>query len=408
MNRRAERAMEHRAGRAMNHRAGLVRAVLALLGMMATLGAAADQPVVMLVSPAPGEPVFGEVEMIADVVSETPLERVIFRVDGVVVAELTEPPYRLRVGLGDSGVEHRFEVVAENVEGEVGRSLLISPRFAIDDAVELELQQLYVTVSRRQDRVLDLTAGDFEVLDNGARQKLVTFERGDVPLTALLLVDASDSMRGERLQAAVAGAAAFIDGMAELDQAKLLLFAERVLHDSPFTSFAEVLQTGLEGVEARGSTALNDHLYLALRLLEPRQGRRVIILLSDGIDVASVLRMRELLPSVRRSQALIYWLRLGQAAADHVSAWRGIEEHREEFELLERAVEDSGGRVLILPDITQTRAAFHDILDELRDQYVLGYYPSVNRGDGSWHEIKVKLRDRALSVRTRQGYVDLR
>ncbi len=362
----------------------------------------------MLVSPAPGEPVFGEVEMIAEVVAETPVRRVTFRVDGIVVGELTEPPYRLNVGVADSGVEHRFEVVAENVNGEVGTSLLVSPRFEIDDEVELELQQLYVTVTGQETRALDLAADDFVVVDNGATQSLVTFERGDVPLTALLLVDASDSMRGERLQAALAGASAFIDGMQDLDQAKLVLFAERVLHDSPFTNFAEVLQTGLEGVEARGSTALNDHLYVALRLLEPRQGRRVIVLLSDGVDVASVLQMREVLTSVRRSQALIYWLRLGATASGHTSAWRDVEGHREEFELLERGVEDSGGRILILRDISQTRAAFTEILNELRDQYVLGYYPTNNQGDDSWHEIKVRVRGRGLDVRARQGYIDFR
>ncbi len=366
----------------------------------------AEEPSVILVSPAPGEPIFGRVEMIAEVVAGIPVRRVTFLVDGIVVGELTEAPYRLDVGVADNGVEHRFEVVVENVDGEVGRSLLVSPPFEVDDEVELELQQLYVTVTRRETQALDLTTEDFVVVDKGKTQRLVTFERGDVPLTALLLVDASDSMRGQRLEAALAGASAFIDGMQDLDQAKLVLFAERVLHDSPFTNFAEVLKTGLERVEARGSTALNDHLYLALRLLEPRQGRRVIVLLSDGVDVTSVLRMRQVLTSVRRSQALIYWLRLGDSAAGHSSAWRDVEGHREEFELLERGIKDSGGRVLILQDISQTRAAFTDILNELRDQYVLGYYPSDNLGDGSWHEIRVRVRGRGLEVRTRQGYID--
>ena len=381
--------------------------VRALLPWIAS-AAAGEPPSVLLVSPAPGEPVFGEIEVVAEVRSEEPIVKVTFLLDDYVVAELGEPPYRVKVDVGEGGEGHRFEVLAEDAAGEVGRTLLVSPELEIDDELELKLQQLYVTVSRRDQRILDLTAEDFTVTDDGERQRLVTFERGDVPLTALLLVDASDSMRGERLATAVAGAEAFIAGMQELDQAKLVLFAERVLHDSPFTSFAEVLSAGLADVEAVGSTALNDHLYLALKLLEPRQGRRVVILLSDGVDVASVLRMSEVTETLKRSQALVYWLRLGgdDSSGGHSSAWRDAASHRQEFELLEQGVEDSGGRILVLSDISQIAEAFTEILRELRDQYVLGYYPSNNRGGGDWHRIRVRVRERGLKVRTRQGYVD--
>ena len=366
------------------------------------------QPAVILLSPEPGQPVFGEVEIIAEVASEQRIRRVTFWLDGEVVGELREPPYRLTVDTGTSSREHRFEVVVEDVGGDVGQSLLISPKFDVDLELDLELQQLYVTVSQRGQRVLGLEQADFVVLDQRQPQELVTFERGDVPLTAVLLVDASDSMQGERLAAAVAGAQAFIAGMAELDQAKMMLFADRVLHDSPFTNFAEVLAAGLSGVEARGSTALNDHLYLALRLLELRQGRRVVILLSDGVDVASVLRMDEVITTLRRSQALVYWLRLGSGGTSggYSSAWRDVESHAREFELLETGIEESGGRVLVLDDIAGTGAAFTEILSELRDQYVLGYYPSDNRDDGQWHEVKVRVKRRGIKVRTRQGYID--
>ncbi len=381
------------------------RPMLAVCCLLWAATAVADPPAVTLVSPAPGEPMFGEVEVIAEVVADHQVRRVTFWLDGRVVGELREPPYRLRVDVGMRSSEHRFEVVAEDVAGGEGRSLLVSPRLDINLALELELQQLYVTVTRRGQRVLYLAAEDFTVLDRDQPQRLVTFERGDVPLTALLLVDASDSMRGKRLAAAVAGAQAFIAGMEQLDQAKLILFADRVLHTSPFTNFASVLATGLAGVEAAGSTALNDHLYLGLKLLERRQGRRVVILLSDGVDVASVLGMKQVLATARRSPALIYWLRLGGDAGGQSSAWRGVDSHRSEFQLLESGVAASGGRVLVLKSISETAAAFTEILRELRDQYVLGYYPSDNRDDGRWHEVRVRVQ-RGLKVRTRQGYVD--
>jgi Ca-activated chloride channel family protein len=352
--------------------------------------------------------VFGDVEIAADVYSESGVRRVEFFVDGRFVGAREEPPWRVRTDVGEANAEHRFEVVAEDLAGSRDTALLVSPRIEVDAELELELQQLYVTVSRGDGRVLDLAADDFAVLDLGVPQQLVTFEGGDVPLVALLLVDASKSMRGRRLAAAVAGAEAFIAGMKPLDQAKLLMFSDRVRHSTPFTNFAEVLKTGLAGVGAAGDTALNDHLYLALQELDQRQGRRVVVLLSDGIDVASVLSASEVLRAARRSQALIYWLRLGSldARGSPSSSWRDGAGHRHEYELLTQTVEQSGGRILTLASIDETAQAFTRVLAELRDQYVLGYYPSVNRGDGSWHQVEVRVRGRGLKVRTREGYFD--
>jgi len=132
--------------------------------------------------------------------------------------------------------------------------------------------------------VLNLNQEDFAIVDKGALQQTVTFARGDVRLTAAILVDASASMVGSRLRHALRGATSFIKGMKETDNAALFLFSDRLLHVTPFSNDAEQLFAGLAGVAADGGTALNDHFYLALKRLETRQGRRVVILLSDGID----------------------------------------------------------------------------------------------------------------------------
>jgi hypothetical protein len=336
----------------------------------------AEELSVILTSPLPVQPLFGEVDLEADVV---PIEQVLgveFFVDGHFVGRLQEPPFRLRVDVGQDNAEHRFEVVAHGRDGGTAVAQVVSPSLRIDLQVDLELQQLYVTVSREQLPVLDLRREEFVVVDAGDRQELVTFERGDVPLTALLLVDASDSMRGRPLEAALRGARAFTAGMESLDLAKLLLFSDRVVHTSPLTGFSDVLTAGLQGVTAAGGTALNDYLYLSLKLLEMRQGRRVVVLLTDGFDVASVLSIRDVLWVARRSRALVYWIRLGHPdpAQLRYSAWRDAREHREEREGLQELVDQS--------------------------------YPSRSAGDGSWHKVRVRVRRPGLAVRTRQGYLD--
>jgi Ca-activated chloride channel family protein len=359
-------------------------------------------------------PAFGSVEVLASVGSDEPIERVVLYVDGIIAAELTEPPYGATVDVGSENRRHSFEAIAYAASGVTARAFFTTPRIRVDEEVTLSLQQLYVTVTRDERRVTDLTQDQFSVTDQGRKQELVTFARGDIPFTAAVLLDSSTSMAGDKLRAALAGAKAFFDRMSPLDEGRLIVFSDRILHSSPFTGYPEILGAGLGGVRAAGGTALADHLYLALKQLQKRQGRRVVILLSDGVDSHSVLSMSDALAQARRSQALIYWLRLpygsGSSNASGLprlsSAWRGSADYDREFALLSQTVLESGGRIATLAAMSEIGPAFEEIRQELREQYVLGYYPTGKRRDGSWRKVQVRLRDSSLEVRARDGYGD--
>ena len=279
---------------------------------------------------------------------------------------------------------------------------------------EVELQQLYVSVTRGGERVLDIEQEDFTVSDEGEPQELVTFARGDIPFTAVLLIDASASMFGEKIESAVAGAASFIHGMQELDQAQVMVFSDQLLSMTPITDSKDVLTAGLGRTEARGGTALQDHLFVALELIAQRQGRRVMILLSDGVDTHSVLRMAQVFDVARKSNALIYWIRISggtesqmaSAGINMTSAWKDAAQYRNQLELLTQIVDESGGRILEVAALEQIRPVFIDILKELREQYVLGYYPNDRRNDGRWHKVKVGVADEDVEIRAPRGYVD--
>ena len=371
------------------------------------LATAAHAIGVRITQPEFGVPVFGRVEVVATVSSEHPITGVEIFLDGVPAGRLTQPPYRFRLDVGGDNVGHRFEVVARDTAGQEARDVVITPAIQIDQEIEIELQQLYVTVTRGGEAAGDLNRGDFTVVDDGLEQELVTFERGDVPLAALLLVDSSDSMRGERLALALAGVRSFVGSMAALDEAMLLLFADGVVHQAPFTVSPRELAQGLDGVEAGGGTALADHLYVAFKLLEGRQGRRVVILLSDGVDTTSVLEMSDVSWGARRSQALVYWLRLplGERPDAISSAWRDGAGTRRELSALEELVRSSGGRVVPLASLDEATVALAEILDELRGQYVLGYYPEPRRNDGHWRQVRIRA-SAGVKVRARDGYVD--
>ncbi|HVT58691.1 MAG TPA: VWA domain-containing protein [Thermoanaerobaculia bacterium] len=363
---------------------------------------------VRIISPQADQAVFGQVVFEVNVAGADPVDRVEFMVDGTAVGVARRPPFRVTAQVGEDNVQREFRAVAYAKGGAWASAKLITLPIRIDDKMNVRLQQLYVTVLRGRDRALDLDAPNFHIFDEGQEQKIVTFGRGELPLTAVLLLDSSESMRGELLEAAERGASAFIAAMKPLDEAMVALFSDRLLRITPFVQEPEPLRQALTGIEARGGTAVNDYLYMALDLLESRQGRRVVVLLSDGSDVNSVLSMTEVLRKARHSQALIYWIQLegGEKHHSYTTSWRGHLANDKEYKLLQEAVEESGGRIQPVNRVAEIEPVFRGVMQELREQYALGYYPSNLKGDGSWHKIKVKADDFAVKVRTTQGYLD--
>lgn len=380
-------------------RSGFLLAGLVISSQVAALTVFIDHPTFL-------EPALGEVEVLARVESREPVRNLALFVDGRPQAILESAPYRWIVDVGEKNVQHLFQVVATSPSGETAEAVVETPRLQVDEQVDLELQQLYVTVTREGRAVKDLIRSQFAVEDRGEIQEVVTFERGDIPLTAVLLLDVSASMSGAELEMALSSSRAFIEGLQPLDQTMLLMFSDRIIRAADFTGFREVLTAALSNVTATGATALNDYLYVGLKQLERQQGRRVVLLLSDGIDSASVLDMKDVLECSDHIPSLVYWLRLPAPGARISSAWRDAEGYRKELARLGDLVTRSGGRILDLAGIEDAAGAFADVLEELRGQYVLGYYPTTRADDGSWHPVKVRVTGRGLRVRTRRGYID--
>jgi len=395
----------------MNRSRRAVLLVLPLLAVAVVLPLqAADRVNVSIIDPGPFDAVSGSVQVRIGVVAPEPVVRVDLWVDGTLRAQLTEQPWDAVVDVGQENQEHVFRAVAHTASGATGEMVSQTPAIQVNDTLDLPLQQLFVTVTRSGDRVGKLGRDDFLVIDDDTRQQLVTFEGGDAPLTAVLLVDSSQSMRGSRLASAVQGVRSFTAGMQDLDEVMGILFSDRMLAASPFTDDPQEIDASLGKVEAAGGTALTDFLYSALKILDGRQGRRVVVVLSDGYDVYSALTMSDVLWKIRRSQAIVYWLALRDRSQNdtglYTSAWRNADANKQELDTLRDIVRESGGRILEIEDVSQIPRAFGSILTELRGQYVLGYYPSDLRRDGSWRSVKVEVKGFGTKVRCREGYVD--
>ena len=360
-----------------------------------------------IVSPTADQPIFGKTEVQVAVSSTETVTKVEVFVNGKLVGTATQAPWTVSFEAGDQNIKREIKAVVHGSSGATATHTVLTNPVQIDDQLDLRLQQLFVTVTRGASRTLDLGEDDFKVYDNGKAQQIITFGRGELPLTAVLLLDTSESMQGERIEAARRGATTFLTGLKDVDEASVVMFSDRLLRATPFVSEKKSLFKALEETEATGGTAVNDFLYMSLKLLEPRVGRRVVILLSDGSDVHSVVPMSEVLWKARTGQAMIYWIQLDENKhKSYVSSWRSVEENDKEYKTLVTTVEESGGRIEKINNINELEKAFQTILHELREQYVLGYYPSDMKKDGRWHEVKVDVQRSGVRARTRDGYLD--
>ncbi|MEP7011625.1 MAG: VWA domain-containing protein [Acidobacteriota bacterium] len=366
---------------------------LAWIALAAVLPAHAAE--ISFASPPEDQAAFGPVEVRVATAPGSAISRVEFFLDGKLAGTAEKAPFRVVIDVGQDNVGHRFEAVAYGPGGSAIASTAIrTPSIATDLTIDVLLRQLYVTVYGGKEH---LKSEDFTLRERGgARPKVVTFERGDIPFTAALLIDSSVSMSGERLKSALDGARTFFRSMRPLDEAKLLLFADQLQLETPFTSVPGVLDLALSGAHAGGGTAINDVLYLAVDRLAPRAGRRVIILLSDGGEIESVLSMSWIRKRLEAEPMALYWVRLRReeeqrGPTQRWSIWRDARGHAWELQGLERAVADSGGRIEVIDSIDQVAGALGHILDELRNQYVLGYY-SESPGEDPWRGISVDVK----------------
>jgi VWFA-related protein len=272
---------------------------------------------------------------------------------------------------------------------------------------QVEVQNVYldVFVERDGEAITDLKRENFIVLDNGVRQDFEIVESDAVSLSVMLVLDVSGSVMGKKLTHLRSAAHAFVHGLRERDEAGLLTFSHEVRVRKPLGSDFTLLHEALESTAGGGATALNDSLYIGLKLLEAAKGRPLLLLFTDGLDTASWLEESDVVKMARSSEAMIY--AVGARATDGVVVGgRMIQGSAiETSRLLKRLTETSGGKVWFADSAAELKEIYLDILSEMGTRYVLTYQPQGVPEPG-WHEIEVRLKGRkAGRVRARSGYM---
>jgi Ca-activated chloride channel homolog len=249
----------------------------------------------------------------------------------------------------------------------------------------------YVTVVRKDGKPNEaLTAADFELLDDGQPRKISVFQAGSLPITVVVLLDESPSMRGAKARTESA-AAAFVKRLVPQDRATVGKFSRTIRLESRLTNDAnELLDRVKESDPPMAGTALWDALNAGLAALEDEAGRRVMLVLSDGDDNSSETSPSTMISGAIREGVMVYAIGI-----------RGAE--RRLSPMLRDLARDSGGSYFELKPKDDIGLTFQRLADELHSQYLLGF--SLENLDGQVHQLKVKVKKSGYTARTRKSYV---
>lgn len=276
-----------------------------------------------------------------------------------------------------------------------------------DDAntikVNVKLVSVFATVTdARGAPVTNLKKDNFQVFEDGVPQKISVFDKQSaIPLSIVMEIDTSLSTKKD-LPLELSSAKRFVhDILRPVDLLCLYQFSEIVEEVSPFTSDLKRIDNGINHVRQGSATAMYDALFLGSRALENQQGRKVLVVITDGGDTVSRTDYKEALRAAQEAEAIVYSVIIVPVEASAGRDTGG------EHALIQMS-EDTGGKYFYADSISQLDAAFQKISDELRTQYLLGYYPSQRLSESDYRRIDVKVDgvpdDAGYEVHHRTGY----
>jgi Ca-activated chloride channel family protein len=269
--------------------------------------------------------------------------------------------------------------------------------------VDVKLVNVFVTVTDTHGSpVANLKKENFQIFEDSREQKISLFDKESaLPLSIVLALDTSLSTRKD-LPLEEASARRFAHAILRpVDALCLYQFSEIVEEVTPFTSDLKRIDHGIDHVRQGSATALYDALYLASQALETREGRKVMVVITDGGDTVSRTDYKEAVRAAQEAEAIVYSIIIVPIEASAGRDTGG--EHA-----LIQLSEDTGGKYFYATSVPQLDEAFQKISDELRTQYLLAYYPARRLSDSDYRRIEVVVgglpEDSGFHVHHRTGY----
>ena len=321
------------------------------------------------------------------------LERVEVFLDDRPVATLYQEPFVQPLLLETQELSY-LRAVAHLEDGATTEDVVFINAPAHFEHVDIQFVELYASVvDGRGHAILDLGKDDFTVLEDGEPQSIRRFELvRDLPIHAGILLDTSASMEG-RLETVTQAAQTFVERTVRpKDRVALFSFAARAETQVRFTNEPEEIAHGLQGLRARGGTALYDALVYGLYYFDGVRGQKALIVLSDGKDETSRFALENAVRTAQRTGVTVYVIGLDEVKRD-----------RDAKRALETLADATGGRSFFIESLDELPGIYDSIQDELRSQYLIAYQSTSSKDEGDFRRIEVNVRGRG-EVRAPAGY----
>jgi Ca-activated chloride channel family protein len=259
----------------------------------------------------------------------------------------------------------------------------------------VKLVEVYATVfDHRGTPATGLTREQFEIKDDGVSQPLTVFESSETPLSCALLLDNTASMT-EVIPALRNAAREFIGQLRPNDRIAVYSFSDHVDELAPLTDDKSAARRALARLHAGGRTALFDAISQVALNLEHYPGKKVIIVLTDGGDNASVLNRQSAATRARKAGVPVFAVAEGDALKDSAAA-----------NLLRELSKDTGGRMYKAERSNEMGKVFSAIAEDLQGGYLLAFHPPTAEKPTPWHELQILVKNtpKPFTVRARTGY----
>ena len=315
-----------------------------------------------------------------------------FFVNGRQACALTQLPFECEWDAGPAIAEHQVRAVATLKGGTRLVHTIRTKSVGYTERVDVDVVQVTVTVSDEHGRfVRDIPQSAFRVLEDGQPQTITHFASEDVPLELIAAIDISGSMGPAmpRVKTAVKG---FLGDVAPEHQVTLLGFNDNIFTLTRKTTDRAERIKSVDRLAPWGSTALYDVLLRGVEMLGRQTGRKALVVFSDGEDQGSHATINDVERRLQSSDVTLYMIAQGRGVT--------MEPLRR---IMERLAQPTGGRALFTDSMDELHTAFGQLLDELSNQYLLGYQSTNTKRDDAWRKIKVDV-DGHSEVRARLGY----
>jgi VWFA-related protein len=351
-----------------------------------------DGPQLKILSPGEDAYVSGSTLLRARVDPPDAVISLTFFVDGRQACALTRVPFECDWDAGATIAEHQVRAVAAMKGGARVVQTVRTKSVGYAERVDVDVVQVTVSVSDSRGRfVKGIPQDAFHVQEDGRPQAITHFASEDIPLELVAAIDISGSM-APAMPKVKNAVKEFLGEVPAQDRVTLLGFNDNIFTLTRKATDATERMRAVDRLAPWGSTALYDVLLRGVDILGRQTGRKALVVFTDGEDQGSHATINDVERRMQSSDVTLYMI--GQGRGVTMDSLKKV---------MERLSAPTGGRAIFTDSIDELHTAFADLLDELSNQYLLGYQSSNNRRDDAWRRIRVEV-DGHHEVRARQGY----